>query len=127
VNCTAVRVRGEFDIDIQHHWCWLKWRDSLRCPLMPDVEPCECSECAYAYDHGRATQPRVKVDVRVHPPKQSSTSKREPDAGSDKLAEAQMGNRFEPRYDCEAEGEPEKQHNAYEEYRNWPHFPFPFS
>jgi len=26
VNCTAVRVRAgvEFDIDIQHHWCWLK-------------------------------------------------------------------------------------------------------
>ena len=112
----AVRVRigTEFDIDIQHHWCWLKWRDSWRCPPMPDVEPRECPECAYAYNHGRAMQPRIKVDVRAHPPKQQPASNGEPGSGSGKIAEAQMGNRFEPRYYCEAKGEPEKQHHGNE-------------
>ena len=120
MHCMAVRVRAEFDIDIQHHWCWLrhwcwlKWCDSLHCSLMPVVEPRECSERAYAYDHGRATQPRIKVDILIEPPKQHSTPNAEPDAGPGEIADAQMGDRLEPRPDGEAKGEPEEQHHGNE-------------
>jgi len=53
----AVRVRagGEFNIDIQHHWCWLKWWDSFHCSLVSPVEPHKCPERAYAYNHSRST------------------------------------------------------------------------
>ena len=117
MNCTTVRVRAEFDIDIQHHWCWLKWWDSLRCSPVPVVEPRERCEHAYAYDHGRATQPFIEVPgVRDHfcalPPEQHPAPNAEPDGGPDEIAEAQMDDRLEPRYYCEAKGEPEEQHDG---------------
>src|SRR5262249_49185817 len=68
-----------------------------------------CCAHAYAHNRGRATQPRIKVDIRAHPPKQHPTANTEIDACSREIAEAQMGKRFEPRYDCEAKGEPEEQ------------------
>ena len=59
-------------------------------------------------------QPRIKVDITARPPKQQPTSETEIDAGPDEIAEAQVGDRFEPRYDCEAKGKPEEQHYGNE-------------
>src|SRR5262249_9679319 len=119
------------DIDIQHHGCWLKGRGSLHCSLLPVVEPRECCECAYAYDHGRATQPFIEVPgVRDHfcalPPKQQPTSDTEIDACPGEIAEAQMDDRLEPRCDCDAKHDPVERHHGHEYYRNGPHFPYPF-
>ena len=78
MNCTAVRVRAEFDVDIEHDWSLLKWWDSFHCSLVSAVEPHKCPERAYAYDYGRAVQPRIKVDIRAHPPKQQPAPDAEP-------------------------------------------------
>src|SRR5262249_18055073 len=88
-----VRIGTEFDIDIQHHWCWLnhwrwlKWWDSFRCSLLSAVEPHECGERAQADDPSRAPQPCIDVPgVRDYfcslPPSQHSKTKTAPDGGS---------------------------------------------
>jgi hypothetical protein len=91
-NCTAVRVRAgvEFDIDIQHRRCWLKWRDSLRCSPVPVVEPHECPERAYGYEHKGHLPPLIEADVLIEPPKQHPTANAEPDRASDELKLAQV-------------------------------------
>src|SRR6516164_8130672 len=125
MNFTAVRVRAgvEFDIDIQHHWCWLKWRwlkwwDNLRCSPVPVVEPLERCERADADDHGRASQPLVEVPrVRDHlcalPPKQHSTSDTEIGGSPDEMAPKQMDNRLEPRGNGEAKRAPIERHHEH--------------
>ena len=120
MNCTAVRVRAgvEFDIDIQHHWCWLKWRwlkwwDSLRCSPVPVVEPRERCERAYGYEHKGHLPPLIEADVLIEPPKQHPTANAEPDRASDELKLAQVDDCFEPRPQGEAKSEPKEQN-----YRN---------
>jgi hypothetical protein len=119
---TAQWLTGvEFDVDIQQlhpYWCCPKWRGSLHCSPMPVVEPRECSERAYAYYHGRATQPRIKIDILIEPPKQHSAPNAEPDGASGEIAEAQMGDRFEPRYYCETKADPIERHDD-QDYRRY--------
>src|SRR5262249_42858106 len=107
----AVRVRAvvEFDIDIQHHWCWLKWRDSWHCSPVPVVEPRECSERAYGYEHKGHLPPLIEADVLIEPPEQHSTANAEPDGAPNELKLAQTDDCSEPSPQGEAKGEPEKQ------------------
>ena len=126
MNRTAVRVRAEFDIDIQHHWCWLKWWDSFHCLLVSPVEPHKCPERAYAHNDGRSTQPRIKVDILIEPPKQHAGPKGKPDGGSNELKLAQAKDYLEPAPYGEHEAEPIEQQHGREYYRNeLPHFPTP--
>jgi hypothetical protein len=130
VHCTVVRGRAdvEFDIDIHHwcglKWCWLKWWDSLRCSPVPVVEPHKCPERAYAYNHRRSMQPRIKVDILIEPPKQHSRPNTEPSGGSGEIAQAQMADRVEPCGNGEVKRAQIEQHHGAEYYRNeLPHFP----
>jgi hypothetical protein len=125
VNCTAVRVRAgvEFDIDIQHHWCWLKWWDSFYCSLLSAVEPCECPERAQACEENYSGHHSVPVMWFAVPPKQQEYSDVKPEGTPDKIAAEQMDKCLEPRCYCEAKGEPIEQRHGHQDYRDWPHFP----
>jgi hypothetical protein len=105
VNCSTVRVPigVEFDIDIHHHWCglkwcWLKWRDSLRCSLMPAVKPREC--CERAQDHGQSRHlpPLLEANVLIEPPKQHSTPNGEPGGGPGEIVLHQRNPENSPQY-----------------------------
>jgi hypothetical protein len=126
-------VRAEFDIDIQHHWCWLRWRwlkwrwlkwwDSLRCSPVPVVEPRERCEHAYAYDPSRIRQPRMEVPrvgdrIFTLPPTQHSKPNAGPNAGPDEIAFEQMADRVEPRHHREVNGAQIEPYDSNENYRN---------
>src|SRR5262245_33996748 len=72
-------------------------------------------------------QPRIKVNIRVHPPKQHSGPKGKPDGGSNELKLAQAKDYLEPAPYGAHKAEPIEPHHGHEYYRNRPHFPYQFS
>src|SRR5262249_36910084 len=100
--------------------CWHRWYPLHRLPLR--AIPSKCPERAHSYNHSRSMYPRIKVDVRVHPPKQHSGPKGKPDGGSNELKLAQAKDYLEPAPYGEHEAEPIERHHEHEYYRNGPHF-----
>jgi len=83
----------------------------------------ECSQDSYTNERKRKLLPFIESYIfRTHPPPQSTSSKTEPNSGSNELALEQVNDCTEPCPYGSHKGKPIEQNNAYEQYCDGSHF-----